>query len=359
MKICIISAGDFPHVYPYVNYFKSNHEVLFIRFTPSKKIKINNDSDISVVPLKFGHRWSRLFYLHNIIKCRKIVKKFNPDIVYGLYMTSAGLLTALSGKYKKMVRACGSDVVNAKSKIPKKLLLKFVAFQMDSIHVVSKDQKQILSSINIPEDKIFISNLGINMEGFSHKFKKSIQNGNIRMISIRRLEKIYNHETILEAMPLLKQNGVKIQLTFAGEGPLKNKLINLSKKLGLELDKEVKFIGHVENHIILEILMQHDIYLSASLYDGTSVSLMEAMNAGVFPIVSNIRANQAWIQPGVNGLLHEVKNPQDLANKITDYIKSKMMYADFQIYNLNLIKNYCNRPVNMKKVEEKMFNTLS
>jgi glycosyltransferase involved in cell wall biosynthesis len=55
-----------------------------------------------------------------------------------------------------------------------------------------------------------------------------------------------------------------------------------------------------------DLLSQTDIYVSTSLYDGTSVSLLEAMGSGAFPIVTDIPSNREWISPGQNGFLVSV-----------------------------------------------------
>jgi glycosyltransferase involved in cell wall biosynthesis len=47
----------------------------------------------------------------------------------------------------------------------------------------------------------------------------------------------------------------------------------------------------------------HDVYVSASLWDGASISLMEAMACGVFPVVSDIPANREWLQDGATAFL--------------------------------------------------------
>jgi len=45
------------------------------------------------------------------------------------------------------------------------------------------------------------------------------------------------------------------------------------------------------------------LYVSTSTSDSTSVSLLEAMAAGCFPIVSDIPANREWIASEAQGML--------------------------------------------------------
>jgi glycosyltransferase involved in cell wall biosynthesis len=73
------------------------------------------------------------------------------------------------------------------------------------------------------------------------------------------------------------------------------------------------------------LLSEADIYVSTSLYDGTSVSLLEAMGSGAFPIVTNIPANREWINDGENGFLISVDDEKILAQRIIESIKNRSL----------------------------------
>ena len=52
-----------------------------------------------------------------------------------------------------------------------------------------------------------------------------------------------------------------------------------------------------------DLLANHHIYVSTARSDTTSVSLLEAMACGLFPVVTDIPANREWIDDGHNGRL--------------------------------------------------------
>ena len=52
----------------------------------------------------------------------------------------------------------------------------------------------------------------------------------------------------------------------------------------------------------MDELRRATIYLSASLSDSTSVSLLEAMALGAYPVLSDIPANREWIAAPPQGL---------------------------------------------------------
>ena len=97
--------------------------------------------------------------------------------------------------------------------------------------------------------------------------------------------------------------------------PFRKPLETLVDKLGLQTN--VEFAGFLSGRELIEALSSADLYLSTSLSDGASVSLLEAMAVGVFPIVSEIAANREWIADGVNGFLVDPHDPDALAEEIT------------------------------------------
>lgn len=71
------------------------------------------------------------------------------------------------------------------------------------------------------------------------------------------------------------------------------------------------------------LLNQGDILVSTSSEDGTSVSLLEAMGSGAFPIVMDIPSNREWITPGLKGSLVLVNEGKLSAKSMIDAIRDK------------------------------------
>jgi glycosyltransferase involved in cell wall biosynthesis len=68
---------------------------------------------------------------------------------------------------------------------------------------------------------------------------------------------------------------------------------------------------------------QGDILVSTSSEDGTSVSLLEAMGLGAFPIVMDIHSNREWITPSLKGFLVPVNEEKLPAKRMIDAIRDK------------------------------------
>ena len=95
------------------------------------------------------------------------------------------------------------------------------------------------------------------------------------------------------------------------------------------INNDVVFHEWLPRDEIPRLLSLASIYVSTSLSDGASNSLLEAMACGVAPVVSNIPANQPWIDDGVNGYLFPVGDKKALANNILTLLGDEKLRNDF------------------------------
>jgi len=110
------------------------------------------------------------------------------------------------------------------------------------------------------------------------------------------------------------------QLVIVGEGRMKEELVGLTKKLGLE--KNVIFISTVlDTKEVLSIL---DVFVLPSLDEGLGLSLMEAMAFGLPCIGSEVGGIKDLIRHGVNGLLVKPADVKGLASAILELFHDRM-----------------------------------
>jgi len=73
-------------------------------------------------------------------------------------------------------------------------------------------------------------------------------------------------------------------------------------------------LGKLNVDELIVQLQSADIYVSASLSDGSSISLLEAMACGLAPIVSDIPGNREWVTESDNGWLFPPTDIKHLAD---------------------------------------------
>jgi glycosyltransferase involved in cell wall biosynthesis len=288
-------------------------------------------------------------YPISMLRARRLIKSLKPDIVHTHYATSGGLSGLVCGFHPTIVTVHGSDLtIGINSRIWRPLLKRIFEYT-DCVNTVSEDLRDMVLSLDINPEKIETLTLGIDIDRFSFVELPAInQAGVLRLVCTRNMEPAYDNQTIVKALVLLKEKDIKFKMTFVGDGSLSGQLKHHVKDTGL--DESVSFVGRVDNCRLPSILQEHDIYLSASLHDGTSLSLLEAMATGLFPVVSDIKANSTWLRHDIDGLLHKVGDAGDLANCIARVVSEPEMVAKAVRHNRQSVVARGNRKENMKRL---------
>ncbi len=349
MKIVYISHGSFTHVRPYIDYFKRcGHDIYLFKLAPGP------DYGVKAFDLSIGSKYdssaAKVKYLISAWRARKLLRKIKPDIVHTHYATSGGLAGLICGFKPTVVTAHGSDVTTGIKSPVWRPLLKRIFKQAAFVNVVSEDLKGMVLDLGIPEAKTHVLTLGVDTNKFAFSPKKVYAPGRpLRMVNTRRLESVYDHPTIIRGLQILHNQGQDFKMTFVGNGELEGELKQLAAEKGLS--EKINFVGGCDNTQMHGYLADNDIYLSASLWDGTSLCLLEAMACGCFPIVSEIPANSSWLEDGKTGLLHKVANPEQLAECIMTYTRNAHKFSDVLDKNRRRVEQFGDRITNMGKLE--------
>jgi glycosyltransferase involved in cell wall biosynthesis len=349
MRICFISLGTFTHIGAYLDYFRqAGHDVIFLSLSPSPERGVPTYN--VGLGTKYSETSGKWKYPISMIRARKLLKRLKPDIVHAHYATSAGLTALVCGFHPTVVTAHGSDLtVGIKSRIWRPLLRRIFE-HADCVNAVSQDLAKMVLSLGISPNKVETLTLGIDTDKFSSVERQpSDPSQGLRLVCTRRLEPVFDHQTIINALTLLDEKRIKFDMTIVGDGSMLDALKQRVHAAGL--DGRVSFTGKVPNDELPEILRRHDVYLSASLWDGTSLSLLEAMAMGLFPIVSDIKANAAWLNHNADGLLHKVGDARDLADCIMQLRSNPQLSVDAAGRNREKIVRSASRKANMKRLE--------
>jgi L-malate glycosyltransferase len=349
MRICYIALGTFTHIGPYLDYFKeAGHNVHFVCLSPSP------ERGVPTYNVGLGRRYSerngKWKYPLSMLRTRRLIRKLNPNIVHAHYATSCGLTAMVCGFHPTVVTVHGSDLtVGIKSALWRPLL-KRIFEHSDCVNTVSADLEEMVVSLGIGRDKIETLTLGIDTDKFRFVERAAFDpTRELKLVCTRRLEPVFDHATIIAALARLKKEGIAFHTTFVGGGSLLSKLKEQTLNAGL--NDNVTFAGAVHNDDLPEILARHDVYLSASLWDGTSLSLLEAMATGLFPIVSDIKANSAWLSHNTDGLLHKVGDADDLVKCIMQLYDNPQLAMAAAKRNRERVVEQGNRKTNMKRLE--------
>ncbi len=142
----------------------------------------------------------------------------------------------------------------------------------------------------------------------------------LKILSVGSLRQAKNYESAINAIALLKK--FDFEYHIAGIGSDIEHLKQQCKFLGIE--SKVKFLGHVED--IPSLLLQADIFLMPSLWEGFGLAAVEAMNAGLPVVVSDVAGLREVIEYDPPcALLIDPKSPESIANALRVLLNSYEM----------------------------------
>lgn len=188
----------------------------------------------------------------------------------------------------------------------------------DYVIAVSEDVAvQLKDLFSVRREKLRLVLNRIDVEAFRNRtadkdLKRSlgIEQGEHIITHVARLMPPKGHRTLLQAVHRLAAGAhPHFKLLLVGDGLLRDELTELCQALGIS-DKVV-FLGSRPD--IPEILAVTDIFVLPSLWEGTSLALLEAMASGRSILATDIPGNRAVIQHGYNGYLVPKADPEALA----------------------------------------------
>jgi len=283
-----------------------------------------------------------LYYISGFFLTLYILFKHRCRLIHIHWAIPTGLIGLWVSKFLRkplIVTIHGSDLRMALEK-GGVLRRVFISVCRNSSHIqcVSEVQKKEILSLGLSEAKISFIPMGVDDAFYDSGEEKRMKMGNrpFTVLSNRNLLPIYNVSLLIRAIPMIIKEEPGIKFIIAGDGTDREALEREAKDL--KIDTHIEFLGRIPHEEMPSLLAKSDIYVSTSLYDGTSVSLLEAMGTGAFPVVTDIPANREWIEDGKNGFLFPVNDENILARKVLDAIHNQELLARGQKLNQSRAK---------------------
>jgi glycosyltransferase involved in cell wall biosynthesis len=158
-----------------------------------------------------------------------------------------------------------------------------------------------------------------------------------RIISVCRFVKSKDFRTALYSFKQLVERNKdrKFKYLIVGYGPLEEYIRVLVTDL--EIVNEVEILINPPN--IPGILSTCDIYLSTSLYEGLSNSIMEAMAAGLPVVATNVGDNSYLIKDGYNGFIVNCGDIDHFVEKLEYLAKNENLSRQFGVNSHSIVRS--------------------
>ncbi len=313
-------ANAWYHIYPFAlsRNLDSLHVIRYkkpLRNIPNVEYHIYNSAGLILDVLKM------FFKGVNVVKKEKVdfLITFNP-VPWG---TIAWLVAKLT-KRPLVLGFIGTDFNYYLRKSIFKSFLKKVITSSDIITIPGSHMLAYLLSIGVEKERIFIYPHGVPNEWQDNQ-NLSFDQKEYDIISIGDLTENKNIIHILKAIKVLKDENIKVNYCIVGDGPERDRINNFVNENDL-IDR-VYVLGYKNN--VKPFLEKSKIYVQASLNEGLSLGLIEAMSLGVVPIVTLAGSEKDYIQHGINGLIYSLIDVNQLVKEIkfainpVNYVKMK------------------------------------
>ena len=210
-------------------------------------------------------------------------------------------------------------------------------------HVLSKKMKEILKSYQIPESKIKTITPAIDSEFF--QVQENTNNDTVfNIITVARLHWVKGLDYTLEALSLLKKEGVNFKYTIIGDGIERERLVFAAHQFGIT--DNITFIGKLSYKEVKKQLAKANIYLQYSIQEGFCNAALEAQAMGLLCVVSDADGLIENVIDKKTGWVVPKRQPELLKQKIKDVIN--MSNEDKQFIRQNAIIRI-KREFNLKK----------
>jgi L-malate glycosyltransferase len=299
-----------------------------------------------VSPIVHGN----LRYILAAPKLMMLARSIKADIILSLYSGGYATMAYLSGFRPYAVYAVGSDILmaNGHRRLISRLVLKGASQVFANGEYLTARTRDLM-----PEAKVMPLLIGIDLSRIpvaEHRL------GAVQIICTREFKHVYNNDSIIYAISLLPRDCPDFQMVFVSAGELLQQSVSLADSL-LTPDqrRRVVFWRGVSFDELLNGLKNSHIYISMSRSDGTATSLLEAMGAGLFPILSDIPPNRPWIDPErQNGMLVPLDDIEALSNTMLKAIREASSLAVHAVYNRSLIREKADSAENRRILEQRL-----
>lgn len=268
-------------------------------------LRFIKENSIRYYSLSGGH-------FFKLCKVQRILKKEKTTLILS-YLTFANFITGLSKLFNKKIKTIGG-IRNELLPKGKFMIEKIIHNYLNDYTIFNNysARDKFIKKGFLPEKIIVIQ----NAIEFDAPMTEKIARDNevIKIVTVGRFVKQKDYETALYTFRNLLDTCKKKDFIYniVGYGPLEQEIRSLAGKL--KIDHKIKILI---NPIDLNtILKESDIFLSTSLFEGVSNSIMEAMIAGLPVVATDVGDNSYLVKNDHNGYLVPCMQFELIAEKL-------------------------------------------
>ncbi len=261
------------------------------------------------VPVVTVTGWSHAATIWSLLK---LCRQFRPDVLvaHGFSEHLWGRYAGLLAKVPQLVHV---EHNTRERYTPWRLTqARWLAQRTARIVGCSEGVRLRLLEMGMPPERTIAIPNGINLQPYAEARSHLFASREAGIVMTARFAKQKDHATLVRALALLRERGLRPPLLFAGGGKAAHRqpIEALVEQLGLS--DQVQFLGLCRD--VPELLMRHRIFVLSTHYEGMPLALIEGMAAGCAVVGSDVPGVREVVTDGVDGRLVAPSDPVALAN---------------------------------------------
>jgi len=276
------------------------------------------------------HHWRKIEVIEWLVKARhyyrQLLENNNYNLVHAFFGFPTGWLCYRSvDELPYIISLRGSDVPgeHARLKLDYKILapvFRRIWENADAIVANSRGLKNRALRF-FPSVSIEVIPNGVDLNFFRPAENKP-RDAKIKLLTVGRLSVTKRVEMLIDAVQILCDLGYNVHLSIAGGGALQNRLKSLVT--AAKLDDHIEITGRIEQEKMPQIYRQSDIFVSATLQEGMSNAMLEAMACGLPIVTTPCEGIEELI--GDNGIVVGQTSAQAIAGAVKSIVDNDQLY---------------------------------
>jgi glycosyltransferase involved in cell wall biosynthesis len=257
---------------------------------------------------------------------------YDAIVAYTGYVNASFWILVAASKVYRIPIIFGTDATTIKPRdgrrwkiVVKRILLPTIFRLADSVIIPSEAGRQFIQSLGIPESRIFVTPFAVDNAWWRQRAAE-VDRGAVRRawnmpenavvaLFCAKLQAWKRPQDALHAFSKIPANDT--YLVFAGEGPMRAKLEDEAKSLGLA--DRVRFLGFVNQTGLPSVYRSSDVLIVPSEYDPCPVVVCEAMVCGCPVVLSDeVRGRFDIVEHGKTGFIFPCRDVDALATILSN-----------------------------------------
>lgn len=284
-----------------------------------------------------------------VLKVRKLIKRYNPDIVYA-HSSKAGAISRIANIGMKNICIYNPHgwAFNMKTSVKKQkiytLIEKLASPFCDKIICISEtERKSALEKKICKEEKIQVIFNGVDIEAYEASEHETIKKADLKIPEnafvigmVGRLSQQKAPDVFVKAAKRIKDKISKAHFVIVGSGEMEMQVMQLVKQNNLE--DSFHITGWVDNP--MNYVEVFDVACLLSRWEGFGLVLPEYMMAGKPIVATKVDAIPDIVKDGENGLLVELDDDEGISNAIMKIYQDKQLQDKLVIGGIKSVRFY-------------------